>query len=774
LPTTLVYLSLSGAISDADLSQFSTTFGTDNTSAIQAVLNTASSTNPIEVVFDGRYSVTGLRVKGYTTIRALPGCGAILRTGSNKSLLENYNLSFTAGVRTDKHIKIVGGIWNGNAGTANANNIKGNGTVGLVCAMRFYGVEDLDIIPEAITNSPSYALHTLNCARYSVSRGVVDCGVGGVINMDGIHADGNCEDITFRDMTITAHDDSIGFNADDLWRYAGGFTALYYPVATPGPIKNAAVENIILKSQLYGLRVMSGASRVDNLVFKNIKGSTIGLAMIIDNYWQNPTALSPTDGAGNIGTIEIDGMEVAITEAGPGGTNDCTININCNADKIIIRNLKRNDFYFAHPTILISGAGTVIKSLVIEGYESLDTSSSYVTPHIKLSGATVQHLKISGATVKRGGVSNASSLVSLVSSAVIGTLQIDNVTIDALDNLLLNTSGTISRISATNIVHINATAGKATFDTAFAVARLNLSGYIGTTATSGTFSSTSGDGLIAVTDTTPPTVVSAIVANASPTIVTLTMSEVINAAFVPTASAFTVSGHTVSSVAVSGSTIDITCAAAFVNGEAARTVSYTQPGTNNIRDASGNLLANFSGQAITNNVAASGGPVYVTLVGDAYLVDDGTTKSLTGSATTDNTYHKYLGAPGTSKLAAGVDGYVAMKFLGGAANQQADAMIGFNTTNSAIPQNVGVTFAAANVVRVVDGAGVYLSAPVVGNLYRVARSGSTIALQMSSDNGATWPTILHTFALSTSADLYVFAALANTDRIPNMTGVGLS
>lgn len=108
----------------------------------------------------------------------------------------------------------------------------------------------------------------------------------------------------------------------------------------------------------------------------------------------------------------------------------------------------------------------------------------------------------------------------------------------------------------------------------------------------------------ATPDTTKPTASSAAVANASPTIVAVTMSEAMNATYVPAAAAFTVSGHTVSAVAVSGSAINLTVDA-FVNGEAARTVSYTQPGTNNARDLAGNLLDNFTGLAITNNVQAA-------------------------------------------------------------------------------------------------------------------------------------------------------------------------
>jgi hypothetical protein len=111
---------------------------------------------------------------------------------------------------------------------------------------------------------------------------------------------------------------------------------------------------------------------------------------------------------------------------------------------------------------------------------------------------------------------------------------------------------------------------------------------------------------IAAADTTAPAVSSASVANSTPTVLNINMTEAMDTGSVPAASAFTVSGHTVSSVAITGSTINLTLATPFVFGEAARTVSYTQPGTNNARDlaTTPNLLANFSAQAITNNVAA--------------------------------------------------------------------------------------------------------------------------------------------------------------------------
>lgn len=107
-------------------------------------------------------------------------------------------------------------------------------------------------------------------------------------------------------------------------------------------------------------------------------------------------------------------------------------------------------------------------------------------------------------------------------------------------------------------------------------------------------------------DTTAPTATSASVANATPTQVDIVMSEAMDTAVLPAASSVTVSGHTVSTLAwLSSTVLRATVSAAFVNGEAARTAAYTQPGSNNARDVATNLLANFSGLAITNNVAAT-------------------------------------------------------------------------------------------------------------------------------------------------------------------------
>lgn len=104
----------------------------------------------------------------------------------------------------------------------------------------------------------------------------------------------------------------------------------------------------------------------------------------------------------------------------------------------------------------------------------------------------------------------------------------------------------------------------------------------------------------AFVDAVLPTFVSAVInRTAAPKTLTITLSEPLMNV-VPAASAFTTTGGgTVQSVAIVGSTIVLTNSANFPGTPV--TVTYVQPATNGARDLSGNLVASFTSQPVTNN-----------------------------------------------------------------------------------------------------------------------------------------------------------------------------
>ncbi len=217
LSANVFYLSTHGAVSDAEIGMNSVTFGTDNTTVIQSVLDNARKF-PITVYWDGKYSVTGLKIYSNTTIIANAGCGAILRNHSDKSIFINASQSF--GSVKDSNIVISGGIWNGNyynPEIPRGAQSKGNRVNGLVACFRFYGVDNL-IVRDAILYKPAtYALAAANVTHVLYENIIVDVGPNPLINNDGLHIDGNSQYGVIRHCIINTHDDGIGLNADDLY-----------------------------------------------------------------------------------------------------------------------------------------------------------------------------------------------------------------------------------------------------------------------------------------------------------------------------------------------------------------------------------------------------------------------------------------------------------------------------------------------------------------------------------------------------------------------------
>lgn len=112
-----------------------------------------------------------------------------------------------------------------------------------------------------------------------------------------------------------------------------------------------------------------------------------------------------------------------------------------------------------------------------------------------------------------------------------------------------------------------------------------------------------------VSDAVAPLLESAAVNNASPTMLRLTISEDLDPAYKVAGTAWAADGSvsgakTVSATNISKNKITLTMDEAYVATDVI-TVAYTAPGgAQDIRDLSGNLLASFTAEAVTNNITA--------------------------------------------------------------------------------------------------------------------------------------------------------------------------
>lgn len=126
-------------------------------------------------------------------------------------------------------------------------------------------------------------------------------------------------------------------------------------------------------------------------------------------------------------------------------------------------------------------------------------------------------------------------------------------------------------------------------------------------------------------DTIAPTALSAVVDNATPTLIVIAMSEVLDSANNPPIGAFTIAGHPITAATITSATIRLITSTAVTGGESL-SVSYAPTGTNNVKDPSNNAAAGFT-IGITNNIAAAATAVTMT----------GPTSGASGTASTNFT-----------------------------------------------------------------------------------------------------------------------------------------
>ena len=461
LSPNVYYLSAYGAKSDAEIGMNSVTFGTDNTSVIQSVLDRAKK-SPITVYWDGRYSVTGLKLYSNTTIIANAGCGAILRNHSDKSIFINARKSF--GAVKDSNITIIGGIWNGNyynPQIPRGAQSKGDSIHGLVACFRFHGVDNLIVRDATLYKPAAYALAASNVTHVVYENIIVDVGPDPLINNDGLHIDGNSQYGVIRHCTLNCHDDAIGLNADDLYthwyRWNGPLSKdAFYTEEAAGPISDILIDDITFNSSLFGIRILSGKSRVDRITMRNLKGYTRGYAIVIDNYQHDPSIVTWA-GPGNIGTVNIEDFDVAIYPGPIKMPNESCINVSTNVEQLIFRNIKRKYFGAGEPTIYIRGKNTEIGTMEVDGYYSLDTTRNSSISHILVEGASIDQLSISNVSVRRKfkDIPNKTVLLNTKDNGNVNYLQLNRINTEGIVSIVSNNTGKLSVINASNIIHVN-------------------------------------------------------------------------------------------------------------------------------------------------------------------------------------------------------------------------------------------------------------------------------------------------------------------------------
>jgi len=431
--TRVVYLS-NFCVSDTDLSMYSPVAGVDQRAKIQAVLDLPG---PLRVVWDVKVTLANhpdgsgdtLRVHGNTEIIPLHGCGALQAAGSTGRMLINANPTVTAKNShqyiIDENITIDGGIWHGNVG----------GQAGKNDVFNFFGVRNLVTKNYKIIRASGMAHRCINVDQMKNRHYTIDFGAGNTTpNTDGMHFHGPLSGLRDHNGRIdNCGDDAFALNADDAWGEAN-FTGPYDNVY--GAIQDVKVTNLTFNSALFGVRLLSGASRLTDVSFANTNGTTTGYGFLIDNYLTPSRCVLP--GPGNFGDITVDGWHVKTAFHTPGEAPEfqMAMHITAKVEQLTLDNIVKRDFNnVIYPAIRI-GPKADIDQLNIRYRSRNYNGGTYLTDQIEFAGGAKVNQAVINAVAYAASVLSG-SVVRIRSGASVGQLLLSGLATN-FSSMLLN------------------------------------------------------------------------------------------------------------------------------------------------------------------------------------------------------------------------------------------------------------------------------------------------------------------------------------------------
>ncbi len=405
--------------------------GTDQTDAIQAILDKAEDWGRLHFIMDGAALVSRpLRVHSNTTIECPDrSCGFYLADSSNCSVITNAHQSLDN--LLDRNITLIGGVYNNNFPAQVHDRATVDFFSSWVFGMEFYGVEHLTMKGVTIADQRTFALTMANWKFVDIEDLHVDRRRGkDNQNQDGLHFFGPGRFLTLKNIYGNSGDDFIAIAPDE--------------VDHKSSISDVLIDGVMLDDADQGIRLLCcGEGRLDRVTVRNVTGTYKSFGFIITPWFAS------VPGGGHYGDIVFENINLSSLTPNYDYSGPFLFKIGGNVENLVLKNVHIGRCETPHRPFIIGGRynsdnqdfeghPTRIRNLVIDGL--LLDGENYPYDVIDVRGADIELLKINDAVITAGG----KSLVK-VSDSTIGTLLLDDVWAPKLDRLTVAPPGAISR-----------------------------------------------------------------------------------------------------------------------------------------------------------------------------------------------------------------------------------------------------------------------------------------------------------------------------------------
>lgn len=333
---TVVFASKCSAVLDSDVYAGG---GTDDTQALQAILDRAQTDGKICLVLDGAARISkSLRIYSNTTIICPDkSCGLFLSDGANCSVLCNAHKDMKT--IQERNINLFGGVYNHNsAGQVHHREWEEEtfGGSNWVFGMEFFGVEQVLFRDVTIANQRTFALLMANWKNVTMENIHIDRRerMDGE-NQDGLHFWGPGRFLTLRNIRGNSGDDFIALAPDEH--------------DLTSSIEDVLIDGVMLDDADQGIRLLSrGEGRLDRVVIRNVTGTYKSYGFIVNPWFSGS--------GGRYGNIVFDTIDLRPLKNNYNYAPPFLFKLGGRIESLTVKNLYHHKPDYPHKLFVIGGA----------------------------------------------------------------------------------------------------------------------------------------------------------------------------------------------------------------------------------------------------------------------------------------------------------------------------------------------------------------------------------------------------------------------------------
>ena len=423
----IVYASRCGAAMNSDVYAGG---GTDDTDALQAILDRAPRLGRLHVVLDGAAKISRtLKVHSNTTIECPDkSCGLFLADSSNCYVISNADPDLET-IR-NRNITLIGGVYNNNSpGQVHHREEETWHIVSnLVMGMAFYGVEHVIMRDVTIANQRSWAMIMANWKYVTIENMYIDRREReDAQNQDGLHFFGPGRFLTIRDIRGNAGDDFIALAPDEHDHKSS--------------IEDVLIQGVQLEEADQGIRMLvCGEGKLDRVIVRDVTGTYRSFGFFISPWFRGS--------GGHYGNIVFDNVDLRPMKNNYTYTAPFLFKLAGNIESITFKNIYQHTPEYNHQMFLIGGHyvrdlpaekdkhPTMIGRIIVDGLYIDERNENGVPDNYFKIKSEIGFLSINNVILQRAEGLPASSSLIKVESGVIGELRMNNIAVSSVEKLI--------------------------------------------------------------------------------------------------------------------------------------------------------------------------------------------------------------------------------------------------------------------------------------------------------------------------------------------------